>query len=60
LRGVLELAQPEARARIRSHPQRVSWGIVDAILALVLLPFGVWVLLIDRIVAGAAWVFSRD
>jgi hypothetical protein len=57
---VLEVAQPEVRARARSHPRRFTWGIVDVILAVVLLPFGVWVLLIDRLVAGVAWVFSRD
>jgi hypothetical protein len=61
MRGaVLEIAQPETRARTRSHPRRFTWGIVDAILALVLLPFGVWVLAIDRLVAGVAWLFNRD
>jgi hypothetical protein len=57
---VLELARPEARARARSHSRRFTWGIVDAILALILMPFGVWVLAIDRLVAGVAWLFSRD
>jgi len=61
MRGaVLEIAQPETRARTRSHPRRFTWGIVDVILALLLLPFGVWVLAIDRLVAGVAWLFNRD
>jgi hypothetical protein len=57
---VLEIARPEARVRSRSHPRRFTWGIVDVILALVLMPFGVWVLAIDRLVAGVAWLFARD
>jgi hypothetical protein len=57
---VLEVARPEARVRTRSHPRRLTWGIVDVILAVVLMPFGVWVLAIDRLVAGVAWVFNRD
>jgi hypothetical protein len=57
---VLDIARPEARARTTSHPRRFTWGIVDVILAVVLLPFGIWVLAIDRLVAGVAWVFNRD
>jgi hypothetical protein len=57
---VLEIARPEARSRSRSQSRRVSWGIVDAILGLVLLPFGIWVFAIDRMVAGAAWLLGRD
>jgi hypothetical protein len=57
---MLELVQPEARARVRSHPRRFTWGIVDAILALLMLPFGIWMFLIDRMVAGiSALVSSR-
>jgi hypothetical protein len=56
---MLEVARPEARGRTRSHPQRFTWGIVDVILAIIMLPFGVWVLLIDRMVAGISSIFSR-
>jgi hypothetical protein len=56
---VLDVAQPEARARVDSQSARLGWGLVDAILALVLLPFGVWFLVIDRMVAGIAWVIDH-
>ncbi len=51
---MLELARPETRAAVRAHPGQYSWGIVDAILALVMLPFAVWMWLIDRMV----WVIA--
>jgi hypothetical protein len=57
---MLEIARPEARVAARSQSERVGWGVVDVILALVLLPFGVWVLAIDRLVAGVAWLFNQD
>ena len=57
--GMLEAARPEARGRVRSHPQRLSWGIVDVILAIVMLPFAIWMLVIDRMVAAISAVFSR-
>jgi hypothetical protein len=56
---MLEVARPEARARTRSHPQRFTWGIVDVILAIIMLPFGVWVFLIDRMVAGISTIVNR-
>jgi hypothetical protein len=45
-------------ARERAKPAPV-WGPVDVILALILLPFGVWMFLIDRLVAGIAWIVDR-
>jgi hypothetical protein len=56
---MLEAARPEARGRVRSHPQRLSWGIVDVILAILMLPFAIWMLVIDRMVAAISAVFSR-
>jgi hypothetical protein len=32
---------------------------VDAILAVVMLPFGIWMFLIERLVGAAAAIFSR-
>jgi hypothetical protein len=56
---MLELARPEARSQVRSQPQRVTWGIVDAILGVVMLPFGIWMFVIERLTRGAAWLFGR-
>jgi hypothetical protein len=52
---MLEIARPETRSAVRAEPRRYTWGIVDAILALVLLPFAVWVWLVDRMV----WAIAR-
>jgi hypothetical protein len=52
---MLEIARPEARNAARVEPRRYTWGIVDVILALVLVPFAVWVWLIDRMV----WAIAR-
>jgi hypothetical protein len=49
---MLELARPETRTHVRSHPERFSWGIVDVILGIVMLPFGIWMWLIERMVRG--------
>lgn len=50
----------QAAADARRMPLREpAWGMVDALLALLLLPFGVWFLLIDRVVAGIAWFMER-
>jgi hypothetical protein len=51
---MLEVARPEKRAHVRSHPERFTWGIVDAVLGLVMLPFGVWMLIIERMVRAVA------
>jgi hypothetical protein len=56
--AMLEIARPEVRAQVRSRPADYRWGIVDVILALILLPFGVWFLLIDRTVAVIAWIID--
>jgi hypothetical protein len=51
---MLEVARPETRAHVRSQPERFTWGIVDAILGLVMLPFGVWMLIIERMVRAVS------
>ena len=51
---MLELARPEARARPLSHPERFSWGIVDLILGVVMLPFGIWLAIIEAMVSGVS------
>lgn len=51
---MLELVRPETRAGVRAHPSKYGWGIVDAILALVMLPFAIWMWIIDRMV----WAIS--
>ena len=53
---MLEVARPEARARAHAHPERFTWGIVDAILGLIMLPFGVWMFAIERVVRAVAGV----
>ena len=55
---MLDIARPEARADVRANPKRATWGPVDVILAVVMLPFGIWFLVIDRMVAAAAWLLS--
>jgi hypothetical protein len=56
---MLELARREARAAAREHPRQYGWGIVDVILALVMLPFAIWMWLIDRMVWVIATVIGR-
>ena len=56
---MLELARPETRATTRSHPQRFTWGIVDVILGALMLPFAIWVFLIERLVVAVAGIFDR-
>jgi hypothetical protein len=51
---MLEVARPEVRTRVRSHPERLTWGIIDAVLGLVMLPFGIWMLVIERMVRVVA------
>jgi len=57
---MLEVARPETRARTQSHPERFTWGIVDGILGLIMLPFGVWMFVIERMVRAVAAVGARD
>jgi hypothetical protein len=53
---MLEIARPEVRGDVRAEPRRYGWGIVDVILALVMLPFAVWVWIIDRMVWAIAHI----
>jgi hypothetical protein len=56
---MLDAALPETRAIPRSQPQRFTWGIVDVILALVMLPFGIWMIMIEGMVNAASWLFHN-
>ena len=55
---MLELARPEVRAH-GSHSERLAWGIVDVILGALMLPFGIWMFLIERLVLTVSAVFDR-
>jgi hypothetical protein len=58
---MLDIARPRTRASSasRSHPRRATWGIVDVILGVVMLPFGIWMLIIQGMVNGVTWLFDR-
>jgi hypothetical protein len=56
---MLEIARPETRTEVRAHPDRYGWGIVDVILAVVVLPFAIWVWLIDRMVWAIAQLVGQ-
>jgi hypothetical protein len=51
---MLDVARSKARTRARAQPRKYTWGIVDAILALVMLPFGIWMLVIEGLVNSVA------
>jgi hypothetical protein len=55
---MIDVVRPETRPLVRSHPGKLGWGIVDAILGLVLLPIGASMLLIEGLVNAATWLFS--
>ena len=54
LADMLEIARPETRSAVRAQPRQFTWGIVDVILAVVILPFAIWVWIIDRMVWAIA------
>lgn len=56
---MLDVVRPETRVSSRSHPRRFTWGIVDGILGLVMLPFGIWMLVIEGLVNGATWLLNQ-
>jgi hypothetical protein len=55
---MLNVARPEAGTRARSHPRKLSWGTVDVILALVMLPFAIWMLVIEGMVNAITWLLN--
>ena len=57
---MLELARHETRSAARSHPEQFNWGIVDAILGVLMLPFGVWMFVIEALVTFVANPFDHD
>jgi hypothetical protein len=52
-------ARTTTATRPRAQAAPVSWGIVDGILAAIMLPFGAWMWAIDRVVAGIAALLDR-
>jgi hypothetical protein len=54
---MLELARPEARVQ-SAQSDRLAWGIVDVILAVLMLPFGLAFFMIETIVDGFLAPFS--
>jgi hypothetical protein len=53
-----EVARSEVHTKARPYPQHYRWGIVDVILAVLMLPFGIWMLVIEKMV-GAVAAFGR-
>jgi hypothetical protein len=54
---MLELARPELRVHAAA-PQRFTWGIVDVILAVLMLPFGMAMFSIESLVGAVTALFS--
>jgi hypothetical protein len=43
---------------VRANPRQATWGPADIILALVMLPFGIWLFAIELVVNGVTWLFG--
>jgi hypothetical protein len=56
---MLEVGRAEARVRTQSPAVQSSWGIVDVILAILMLPFGLWMWLIETMVRAVALMARR-
>ena len=44
----------QTRARTRSEAHSYRWGIVDVLLGVLMLPFGIWLLVIEGMVRAVA------
>ena len=58
VRSMIEYARPQVRAR-SAHSERFNWGLVDIILAVLMLPFGLAALLIERLVWAVTAAFNE-
>ncbi len=58
-RDMLEIARPEARTQGHARSERLAWGIVDVFLGIVMLPFGIWIWLIERMVLAISALQRR-
>ncbi|MCA1648013.1 MAG: hypothetical protein LC797_21965 [Chloroflexi bacterium] len=56
---MLEIARPELRGRTRVQSRTFRWGIVDVILAVLMLPFAIWMVAIEGIVRAVAALGTR-
>ena len=57
--AMLEVARPESRTLARPQPHHVRWGIVDVILGVLMLPFGIWMFAIEGMVRAVAALGKR-
>jgi hypothetical protein len=51
---MIGVARSETRARARTQRQNFRWGIVDVLLGVLMLPFGIWMLVIEGMVRAVA------
>jgi len=58
-REMLEVARTEARTRVHAQSGRFAWGIVDVLLGILMLPFAIWIWLIERMVGAVAALQRR-
>jgi hypothetical protein len=56
---VHEYVRPQTRVQALGHTQHSGWDLVDIILGIIMLPFGVWCLLIESMVAGLTWALDH-
>jgi hypothetical protein len=56
---VHDQVHPQTRVHVLRHTQRSGWDLVDIILGIIMLPFGIWCLLIESMVAGMTWALDR-
>jgi hypothetical protein len=56
---MLERARPKTRVQQRSTDKHFTWGVVDVILAILMLPFGIAVFIIERMVVAVTSAFNE-
>jgi hypothetical protein len=49
----------QTRATAKPQERSFRWGIIDVLLALLMLPFGIWLMVIEGMVRAVA-AFRRD
>jgi hypothetical protein len=56
---MLNVARSERQVRAHARTERDGWSLVDLILAILMLPFGIWIWLIERVVSAVS-ALQRD
>ena len=51
---MLEAARSQTQTKSRAQRQSYRWGIVDVLLGVLMLPFGLWLLVIEGMVRAVA------